>query len=116
MKKTTTAILLSALVIPGAGHLYLKNKLSGFVLMSITIAALYVLVMTIIEKATLITDKILNGNIQPDITAITELVRSELSNADTAAANVATIVFAVVWLIGIADSYRLGKKTQTDDS
>ena len=36
MKKSTKAILLSALVFPGAGHLYLKAYWVGFTLISVT--------------------------------------------------------------------------------
>ncbi len=112
MKKATTAILLSALIIPGAGHFYLKKKLSAAILLSVTLVALYILVTTAIEKALLITDKILNGEVLPDITAITELAASQLASTDSMNVNLATTAFVIAWLIGIADSYRLGKKME----
>ena len=111
MKKSTKAILLSALVFPGAGHLYLKAYWVGFTLVSVGSVVVIYIVKMVMEQAYAIVEKIQNGDTQLDITGITELVSKELSAGDIRLQNIATLVLLVCWLVGIADSYRIARKT-----
>ena len=45
---------------------------------------------------------------QPDIATITELVTKQSSETDATLLNVASAVLIISFLIGIADSYRVG--------
>ena len=110
MKKSIKASLLSAFVIPGAGHFYLKHYTAGFLLIGMSLASLYVLLSIAVEKAIVIADKILTGEVASDIGTITQLVRSEVASANTSSANLATTVLAIVWIVAVLDSYRIGKK------
>ena len=67
------------------------------------------------EKATQISEKILNGGIHLDIETVTELASNQASGADVQLLNIATTVFVVCWLIGIIDSYRVSA-TGCDES
>lgn len=108
MRKSIKAALLSGLVFPGAGHLFLKKHISGAVLACASLAAFYLIIANIIEKAQQITEKILQGEIALDVDAITELVSRQPSGNDPQL-EIAWFVLIICWLIAIADSYRCGR-------
>ncbi len=110
MSHSIKAALLSALVFPGAGHLFLKKYISAIALSSAAFSVAYFLTTTMIERAMQITEKIQSGQIPLDVTSINELVSAQSNGADGQALNIATIVFIIIWLVGIMDSYRVGRK------
>lgn len=116
VKKSTKAVLLSALVFPGSGHLYLKKYISGVLLAGISFAAIYYVLTKSMEQAFAISDKILSGETQLDIQAITEQVAQQSGGADAQLLNVATIVICLCWLIGIIDAYRVGRICDKKDA
>ena len=109
MSKSTKAVLLSALVFPGAGHFFLKKHISAVVLMSAALGSLYYLVTTAVERALQITEKIQSGEVQLDVAEITELVSKQLTGAEAQMQNIATAVLLISWLVGIFDSYRVAR-------
>lgn len=109
MKKSTKAVLLSALVFPGAGHLLLKKYIHGAILAGTASYGLYFLISRMIEKALQIAEKIESGEVQPDLAVITELVSSQSTGAEARSLNIATAALIISWLIGIVDSYRVGR-------
>lgn len=109
MKKTTKAVLLSALIFPGAGHIFLKRYTSASLLAAVSFGALYVIVSNAVDRALDIVDKIQRAELQPDITAITTVLSKQPLGADAQTINMATLVLIVVWLVAVADSYRAGR-------
>jgi len=109
MSKSSKAVLLSAFVFPGAGHFYLKKKITGSILAIAAFFGLYSIVAGMLELAQQIADKIVSGEIQPDMTIISELVTSHSNKADGQSLNIATTVLIISWVIGMADSYRVGR-------
>ena len=112
MKKPIKASLLSAFVIPGAGHIYLKQYLVAGILIIFSLAALSVLIVIAIEQAMVMSEQILSGNVPPNLTSITQLVTTQMSNSDSLSASWATVVLAISWIIGVVDSYRIGIKEE----
>lgn len=110
MTKSTKAALLSALVFPGVGHLFLKKYVSAVILASTAFVGVYYLTMTMIEKALQITQKIQMGDVPLDVVGLTELVSQQSASAEAQLINIATTTFIIVWLISIVDSYRAGRK------
>ena len=108
MKKSTTAVLLSAFVFPGAGHIYLKKYIPGIALAGASLTGIYYLISTTVEIAYQIADKIQSGDVPPDIATITELVTKYSTGSDAVMLNIVTIALLICWLIGIVDSYRVG--------
>ncbi len=108
MKKSTKAALLSALVFPGLGHIYLKKYLPGLVLAGASFAALYYLIADATDKAFEIVDKLQSGDAPADIDSITAMLSQQPAGADAQLLNVATIALVICWLVGIVDSYRVG--------
>ena len=108
MKRSSKAALLSGPVIPGIGHIVLKQYLRGSVLMLFALVALSVIVTGIYQRALTIVDRINSGDIPVDTGAIAEMVSNSTSAADSSTGNIALAVLGVCWLVGIIDSYRLG--------
>ena len=108
MKKSMKAALLSAFVLPGAGHFYLKRYIPGVVLVGSSLVGIYYLISKTVERSLQIIEKIQSGDVQLDVTAITELVSKQPTGTEGQLLNLATIVIIICWLIGIIDSYRVG--------
>ena len=70
MKKSNKAVLLSALVFPGAGHLLLKKRIIGAVLTCASLVALDLIIANMLNRAQEIADKILSGDVAPDAAGI----------------------------------------------
>lgn len=76
-----------------------------------TLSSLYILISIAFEQALAITDRILSGEVPADVAAISRLVSNQMTGAESSS-ELATTVFIVTWLIGIADSYRVGKQQE----
>ena len=106
MNKPIKAALLSALVFPGAGHIFLKEKFRGILFAGISLVCLYLLVTEILKGAMQIAEKIQRGEIAPNVAEITELAfRQAGAQPDS---NVSALLI-VCWLASILDAYRLGR-------
>ena len=108
MKISTKAALLSGLVFPGIGHMYLKRYVHGVILSLGAASAIYFIVSVVVTTALEVSEKIQGGNVPLDMGAITDLVSQQLSGAERSM-NIATIGLVVFWVIGVADSYRQGR-------
>lgn len=100
------AVLLSALVYPGSGHLLLKKYPMGIALIIISSTALSVIIYHAVQRANEIISKIQSGEMLPDVVAISEM----LTQTDTQQMRIATIFFLIFWVVGIVDSYRISRK------
>ena len=110
MSKTIKAALLSAFVFPGTGHFFLKKHLIGTLLAGAAFGSLYFVLSRMVEKALQINEKIQSGEVQLDIAVITELISKQPTGTDARLLNVAWTVLIIFWLIGVIDSYRVGRR------
>jgi TM2 domain-containing membrane protein YozV len=108
MKRSTKAALLSGLVFPGLGHIYLKRYVQGILLVFGAALAMYFVVSTAVHTALDVVEKIEGGGVSLDVKAINDLV-SQQSRGTEQLTNIATIALLAFWVIGIADSYRVGR-------
>jgi len=109
MKKSTTAALISAFVFPGCGHYYLKKHVFGTILTVGAFIPLYIIITQAIERALLISEKLQRGEVLFEIEAILELAMKHPTGADAQLLNIATTALIIAWLIGIIDSFRVGR-------
>ncbi|NND00047.1 MAG: hypothetical protein HKN85_07685 [Gammaproteobacteria bacterium] len=109
MKKSTVAVLFSAFVFPGAGHIFLKRYVSAAVIGGAALVALYLLASVAIDQAQKIADKILTGEIPAEISEITAAVLSQPGGSQTELTNMATGILIASWLLAIVDCLRLGR-------
>ena len=116
MKKSTKAVLLSALVFPGAGHIYLKKYFTGAVLISISCASLYYLISRAAEEISKIVGQIQSSAVTPDVATITDMVSKWSSSSQGQLLSNITVIITICWVAGIIDSYRLGIKTDKNEA
>lgn len=109
MTTSMKAALLSALVFPGVGHLYLNKHMPGIVLALAGLGSLGYIGAKMVERTMQVVDQVLLGQVQPDVATITELVSKQAMGSDAGLYYIAWAVFLISWLIGIADAYRLGR-------
>jgi hypothetical protein len=114
MKRSTKAVLLSALVYPGVGHLYLKKTVPAVLLMLAATAGLYVLMSGAFAQANLIAGKILSGEVQPDIGAVTDLLTQHQDGSGSGKLAWATAFLGIVWVAAVIDAWRTGRATESD--
>ena len=114
MSKASKAAWLSALVFPGCGHIYLKRYLKGALLAGTAIVCLYVVASSTMEVAEAVSVKIQRNEIPLDVAAITNAISTQSAGHSTQNINTSTAVFLLCWLIGIVDSYRLGRSLRPD--
>ncbi len=107
MSRSTNAVLLSAFVLPGAGHLYLKHVSRGMALIAVSLACLWVIVDSTLQQASIVIDKLESGDAALDAAHISELVAQ---TSGSSGSSIATIVLIGCWLAGMVDAYRLGRK------
>lgn len=111
MKKSTKAVLLSGLVFPGLGHLYLKRWVTGVVLSGVAAFSVYYMSSIALTIALEVSRRIETGAIPADIATVTNVVSQQFSGMEQAT-NLASITLLVCWVTGVVGSYWHG---QTQD-
>ena len=101
-------MLLSGLVFPGLGHLYLKRWVAGVVLSSAAAFAVYYVSSIAVTIALDVSRKIETGAIPADIATITNVVSQQFSGKEQAT-SLASITLLVCWVTGIVGSYWQGR-------
>jgi hypothetical protein len=105
MQKSRKAALLSALIFPGAGQLYLQRRMLGIVLAGTAATAIYGIMSVVLEQAREISASIQRGDIAPSITSIMEALATQPVNSSEILSTLAWAVLVIAWLISIADAY-----------
>lgn len=113
MNITLKAVLLSALVYPGAGHYILNKRITCAVLACTFTLPLLFLFSDIFQVAQSLADQIAVGRIPLDIIEIRHHIDVELENMTEGGFSYYMYGLGIIWLIGIIDSYRLGKVAGT---
>lgn len=116
MRQSLKAALFSAFVLPGSGHFLLKKHVQGALLSGVTFLCIWALLSTALEKAQEISLKIQSGEIPLDISRITAEVTKQTTGGGTQLADIATYLLVICWLVGIVDSFRVGRLLDKDDS
>ena len=118
MRKSLKAALFSALVFPGCGHFILRKNVRGVLLAGVSVLCLLVLISTALEIAREISDAIVSGQIAHDSTRIAEEVSRRSAAGGSLSVKLSTYLLGACWLVGIVDSWRLGRlqDSRTSDS
>jgi hypothetical protein len=116
MTKPTKAALLSGLIFPGIGHVYLKHYLRGSILMLPALVALSAIVKVAFQQAQAIVDRVVSGEVPLETVAISKLVAESPNDSDSLMSSISVFVFVACWLIGIIDSYRIGAALEKQNS
>ncbi len=111
MKISTKAVLLSALVFPGAGHLFLRRYLVGGILAGTAAIALYLLISHAVATALEAVKQIQAGTVPATVAGITEFISKAPTGAEALTIDIASALVVIVWVLAILDAYRIGRLT-----
>lgn len=109
MKTSTKAVLLSALVFPGLGHLYLRKFIPAVILIGASLVAIIYMVDQSVDAAYQVVGQIQSGAVAPDAASITAMVEQQTSGSAGLLLNIVNVLLIIFWIIGILDSYRIGR-------
>ncbi|MGE5319950.1 MAG: hypothetical protein ACM3KD_07210 [Hyphomicrobiaceae bacterium] len=112
MSRATNAVLLSALVAPGAGHLYLRHYPRGVALIGISLACLWVFVERAMQQASIVLDRLASDAGGIDAGQLSDLITQTSGGPGSLVVTLTSLALAVCWAIGIVDAYRLAKEQQ----
>ncbi|ODU26169.1 MAG: hypothetical protein ABS93_04040 [Thiobacillus sp. SCN 62-729] len=112
MSRSTTAVLLSALVLPGAGHLYLKHYPRGLALIAISLACLWIFVDRAMQQASIVLDQVASEGGAVDVGQLSDLVTQTSNGPGSLVVTAASLVLAGCWVIGVVDAYRIARNQQ----
>ncbi|WP_445773425.1 hypothetical protein [Shewanella sp.] len=110
MKKSIYAALLSAIICPGSGQLWLGKKWLGWGFISISLLCVMVFMNHIITRAQVIAEQILAGNVANDLSSIYTEVSKVALNAQSPELSQLTWLFIANWALSIATAFWLGAK------
>ena len=108
MKPSIKAALLSGLVFPGVGHLYLRRYLRGVLLAAGAAASSYFLVSVALNSAFDIAGQIQSGVVPLNAESVSALV-AKASQGSQQSTDIATAILFALWIVGIVDSFREGR-------
>ena len=108
MKRSIKAALISGLVFPGLGHIYLKKYLVGVVLLFVAGVSVYSVSVTAIDTALSVANEIEAGGVAINEDAISRLIEQK-PQGSAKITNLSLVALTLSWVIGIVDSYRVGR-------
>ena len=107
MNRPLKAALLSALVFPGIGQLFLKRPLRALVFLAPALLAAVYFSSAVLEPLFAIANEIGAGSMALDPVLIQQ--RIDQSHIDSAMMNLAALVMVVAWVASTVDAWRLGR-------
>lgn len=109
MKKETKAALKTAIIYPGVGHFHLNKYLIGIIFMSVFSAFLLLTLQDIFAIAQCTANDIVSGKVPFSIISILKLAHTPSAHCAILAEYKYVPLMIVIWLLSVADAYRLGK-------
>ena len=116
MRQSLKAALFSALLFPGSGHFLLRKHIRGALLAGISIACILLLIVTAVDIAQQVSDEMLSGRIPLDPARITDEVSKRIADSGSLRASLSTYLLLACWLVGIVDSWRVGRLLDKNDT
>ena len=110
MSRSTTAVVLSALVLPGAGQLYLKQVWRGMAFIGVSLVCLWLIVERTMQQASAVLAQMETQGGALDAAQLAGLMSQSQGGSGSTAATAAVWVLFVCWVASIIDAHRLGKR------
>jgi hypothetical protein len=108
MKTAIKAALLSALIFPGVGQMYLRRYARGLIPMVLTLAGLGVWIAQATVGALQEIEKMQRQGVLVDLNAVANRAAASSASGDWYAPLIVPMI-VVCWLFSVIDAYRLGK-------
>jgi hypothetical protein len=108
MSRSTIALLLSALVFPGAGHLYLKRRGRALLFIVPSVVAVGYFLMDAMQRAGALADQIMSGSLGTDPVAIA--AKLEQAGPTSSLVDLAMYVMLACWIGAAVDAWLLARR------
>jgi hypothetical protein len=112
MKTAIKAALLSALVFPGVGQMYLKRYVRGLIPMVLTLTGMGVMIVQATVRALQELEKMQIQSGLVDLKAVANRAAASSASGDWYSPLIVPMI-VVCWLFSVIDSYMLGKGKET---
>jgi hypothetical protein len=110
MSNSLKGALLSGLILPGLGQVFLKHYIRGAALILAALVCLSSMVVKTMENALAIHEKLgLKGG-AISMSDISKAAAQASSTSDSLNFNFLALLLMLCWIIGVVDAYRIGKK------
>lgn len=110
MKQSLKGALLSGLVFPGLGQVVLGAKKRGWLLILTSIFSFGVIVVSAVQKALGIIEKLAAEGKPLDVQSITEVASNASTTPGSVMFNLFFLILVFCWLFSIIDAYRVGTR------
>jgi len=110
MNNSLKGVLLSGLVFPGLGQVFLKHYKRGVFIMLTVLVSSSVIVIEAVQKAFTILEKIESEGGIIDMNTISNAATQASTTPDSLMFSFALLLIIFCWIIGIVDAFRIGKK------
>ena len=115
MKNSIKGAVLSGLVFPGLGQVVLKHYKRGIALALTVLLSLLVVVVKALRQAFIVLEKIEAEGRTIDMSTISSAAAQASTTSDNLLYNVVSLLIILLWIIGIVDAYRLGRKKDLEE-
>lgn len=105
MSRATTAVILSALVLPGAGQFYLKRTWRGVIFAAVSLVCLWVILADVLRRTTAVLAQIESGAGVLDVSQIASLAAQASHGAGEGRLTLVTLLLGLCWVASIVDAY-----------
>ena len=109
MQRLTKALLISGLVYPGGGHLFLHHYKTASIFIITFSGALYFFMHEILTKVQPLVDKVKLGQVSLTSTSIARELENHPIILDLQVLSVISYTLLLCWLIGMADLFRVNR-------
>lgn len=108
MDRSVNAALISALVFPGAGHLYLRRAARGCLFLLPALLAVLYFLGQVATRASALADQVLAGTLPLDPALIAARLESQAGPASPLM-TISVVVMVVCWIGATVDAYLIGR-------
>jgi len=116
MKYSLKGAFFSGLVFPGLGQVILKHYKRGAVLIVAVSVSLVVFVIKAVQQALAILEKVQLDGGELTMSAITDAATRVTTASDSMILKLLLLLILFLWVIGIVDAYRIGRKKDRKNS
>jgi beta-lactamase regulating signal transducer with metallopeptidase domain len=115
MKNSIKGAVFSGLVFPGLGQVVLRHYKRGVALALAVTLSLLVVVVKALRQAFAILEKIEAEGRVIDMSTISSVAAQTSTTSDSLVYNVVLLLIILLWILGIVDAYRLGRKKDLEE-
>ncbi|GBE03396.1 MAG TPA: hypothetical protein ENH45_02540 [Nitrospirae bacterium] len=115
MKNSLKAALLSGLVFPGVGQIFLKQYKRAAVIIIAIVVSLTVVIMEATQLALAIMDKIMSEGGTIDMETISNAATQAYTTSSNQTIDLGLLSLLLFWIIATIDAYIMGKKKDKEE-